>query len=122
MVKVIYSDGWMAKKILGVHAAVTLCLFWPLPVIILVSPKYRNDKGLLAHELEHARQFASEWFYSVKMLCCDNYRLESELKCYKVQLKHSVNFAADVDLFAGYLCNNYRLSADFDSIKKRLLE
>lgn len=121
MVKIIYSNNWLAIKILGKHAAVTLCLFWPLPVLIIVSPESADSKGLLAHELEHYRQFKEEWFYTIKMLCCDQYRLESEIKCYRVQLQHSIDIVADADLFAGYICNNYRLAVDFNEVRAKLL-
>lgn len=121
MVNVIYSDSWLAKKILGNREAVTLCAFWPLPVLIVISPAYKNDVGLLAHELVHYRQFKSEWLYTIRMLCSDKYRLSNEIKCYRVQLSSSENKARDAELFAGYICNNYRLSADFEAVKKALL-
>lgn len=121
MFKIIYSDNWLAKKIRGKHAAVTLCLFWPLPVFILVSPNYKDDDGLLAHELEHYRQFKEEWFYSIKMLCCDQYRLEHEIECYRVQLKYSEDKEASADLFTFYICNNYNLTASQETVKKLLL-
>jgi len=116
-----YSNNWLARKIRGKHAAVTLCLFWPLPVLILISPDYKNDKGLLAHELEHYRQFRTDWFYSLKMLCCDQYRLEHEIECYKVQLRYSKDKETDVNLFTSYICNNYNLTASQETVKKLLL-
>lgn len=121
MLKIIYSNNWLADKFRGKHSAVTLCLFWPLPVLILISPNSKDDEGLLAHELEHYRQFKEEWFYSVKMLCCDQYRLEHEIECYRVQLQYSEDKEASADLFTFYICNNYNLTASQETVKKLLL-
>lgn len=57
--------------------------------IILIRPKYRDDKGLLAHELVHRRQ----WFTSVGMstllyAMSRGYRLWAEVEAYREQLKH----------------------------------
>ena len=54
--------------------------------IIKIKNKYKNDKGLLEHEIEHANQYRNNWFHAIKYKFDRNYRFESELNAYKKQV------------------------------------
>jgi len=63
--------------------------------VIRIRPAYKNDKGLLFHEIEHIRHWwYSLGFSSILYLLSKRFRLWAEVKCYKVQLE----YAADRDL------------------------
>lgn len=71
----------------------TRLLFWAqamtvTPSLLLIRPERANDKALLAHEAEHARQMRAEgvlrfWFMYV---FSREFRLDAELEAYRVQI------------------------------------
>jgi hypothetical protein len=76
--------------------------------LIFIRPKYKNDKGLLFHEIEHAKQF---WkygliFFSLSYLLSKKFRLNREVEAYKVQLKHDPHAA---NAFARFIATKYNL-------------
>jgi hypothetical protein len=81
--------------------------------VILIRPGYRNDAGLLAHELVHVRQWyknpAFGWFYRFSK----RFRLNAEVEAYREQLKHSDNVSRDRDLFAQFIVEKYSLDISF---------
>lgn len=103
---VIYTD-WLPKIVNG---GVTLFGF-----LIFIRPKYRNDYGLLQHELMHVRQGLRMLLYRF-----EKYRLQLELEAYREQLRWSIDKAADADIFAGYLAENYGLSISKDEARRLL--
>lgn len=57
------------------------------PALIKIHPDYRDDKGLLAHELYHAR--GGRWDHFVRSLryqCSEKFRYKEELNAYAEQL------------------------------------
>lgn len=57
--------------------------------VITIAPKYRDDEGIHAHELEHVRQWwltltVHAWLY----LFVRRYRLWAEARAYRVQMKY----------------------------------
>jgi len=58
--------------------------FTPLSVI-LIRPKYRSDKGLLAHEQTHAKQIRHNWLWFLFYNFSKKYRLKYEAEAYRVQ-------------------------------------
>ena len=86
--------------------------------IILIRPKYRDDKGLLEHEKVHVKQFwrtlGTHW---ILYKLSKNYRLKCEVEAYKVQLKYSPD---NIDHFVNMICEKYDLDL-FPSAVKRLL-
>jgi len=56
---------------------------------IRIRPKYRDDIGILEHEKIHVKQFWRTFgLYGLLYLCIKKYRLWSELKAYREQLKY----------------------------------
>lgn len=54
---------------------------------IELRPKYKNDKGILNHELKHEEQFRNNAFHVYKYAFSKTYRLECELEAYAEQIK-----------------------------------
>ena len=80
---IIYTEKFL--KGYGGHA----WLYGPL-CFILINPKYREDLGLLHHELTHVEQHhRSWWFHTYNYATCTKYRLESEAEAFAVQLTYA---------------------------------
>ena len=55
---------------------------------VLIHPSCINDTGVLAYEIEHARQFCSSFgLYSLFYLCSKRYRLIAEMRANAKRLK-----------------------------------
>lgn len=73
----------------------TPLLFWAdgmtvAPGLVLLHPRVRHDRGLLAHEAVHCRQMREVgllrfwWLY----FTCRAFRLWAEVEAYRVSLRH----------------------------------
>jgi hypothetical protein len=90
--------------------------FW----FIKIRPSYKDDIGLLNHEIEHVRQF---WRYGllvhqVLYPLSKQYRLKCEVEAYKIQLKYYTDDRTE--LFAEFICNNYSLNVEKEDVIKML--
>jgi hypothetical protein len=111
--KVIYTNNnWLIPK---KYAGVTR-LF-----LVFIRPQYRNDVGLLQHELTHVRQF-----YKIPLIGAylyrfsRKYRLHCELEAYREQLKH---YQQDHSwLFAGYISKKYNLDISIEEAHRLLTQ
>lgn len=82
--------------------------------VVRIRPKYRDDKGLIAHELEHVRQFwVTLGLHGIFYMLSKRYRLWSEIRAYRVQL----SFEADPvvkerkrEQFKKWIAEEYRLN------------
>ncbi|MEA2036915.1 MAG: hypothetical protein U9O94_05365 [Nanoarchaeota archaeon] len=67
------------------------CEYSAIPIFgkctIKIKPKYKDDIGLLNHELEHYRQFRSNPLHALMYEYIDSYRYKCELKAYAEQIK-----------------------------------
>jgi len=106
--------------------------------LIRIRPRYREDSGILAHEMTHVRQWWSgvlagialaglaalwcPWWplafaigalsHPLAYLLSRRYRLWSEVQAYREQARH---YADDRrPLFARFIAANYRLSITMD--------
>jgi hypothetical protein len=109
--KVIYTDFLIPKK----YDAMTR---GPL---ILVRPEFKDEKGLVEHEIVHVKQWwKNPLFHALMYKISKKYRLASEVEAYKHQLKFY-----DEDhtyLFAGYIANQYKLNITLDEVVEKLRE
>jgi hypothetical protein len=113
---------------------------------IAIRPKYKDDKGIHAHELEHVKQwwitsiiscallafwiwYAGEKFpywYSVMGLVVfqflystfDSFKLKMEVLAYKKQLPHYPDDRTK--LFAGFIANKYGLEITAEEAEQLL--
>lgn len=75
--------------------------------VALVRPEYRDDTGLIAHELVHVRQFWHlPFIHGILYRFWPSYRYRCELEAYREQLRHSPHAAL---IFARYLAETYDL-------------
>lgn len=87
--------------------------------IILIRPRCKDDAGLLAHEQVHVRQWKESFgLFWPRYLLSKKWRLRYEIEAYREQLRHS---PGDLDLFAGYLSQNYRLGISRDVARVALV-
>ena len=77
--------------------------------LVFIRPKYKDDKGLIAHEVTHVKQwFCTLGFHSLFYLFLDLYKLWAEVQAYK---KQATYYQDDrLPLFAGFISQNYGLS------------
>lgn len=68
-----------------------LCEYSRLPLFgkctIKIRPKYKEDKGLLEHELVHAKQYSENIFHALRVKFDKSYRYQCELEAYSKQAK-----------------------------------
>ena len=76
--------------------------------LVLIQTRYRGDKGLLAHEMEHARQFwVTFGLHLVLYPFCQSYRLWAEAIAFARQVNPD---RSDLDAMAERLArSSYRL-------------
>lgn len=92
---------------------------------IRIRPKYKDDKGLFAHELKHVEQFWKRgvFFHSLRYMVSKTYRLKCEVEAYKEQLKFtpaSLDPERYRDMYAGFICDNYNLDISKGDVLKIL--
>jgi len=106
---VFYTDKFVKKNFAG-------CAIGPF---IFIRPKYINDIGLLEHEKIHVKQWLRTFgAHSPMYLFSKSYRLKSEVEAYKVQAAcYKEN---KLDLFAGYIANDYNLDVTKEEARKLL--
>ena len=97
--------------------------------IVVIRPAYKDDRGLLEHELQHSRRFWKTLGLSaIEYVLSRTAKLEQEVECYKVQIAVTVadrnlNLAQQENLtklFAGFIANNYGLSISVTDALKLL--
>ena len=57
--------------------------------IVLIRPKYKDNEGLLQHELTHVKQmYRTLLLHGLFYLLSKGYRLRAEVEAYRVQLQY----------------------------------
>ena len=91
---------------------------------IRIRPRYKDDKGLLAHEMEHVKQFwCTCGFHGLFYLLSKKYKLNTEVEAYKEQLKHepaSLDPERYRDMYAGFIADDYGLDVSKGEALERL--
>jgi hypothetical protein len=88
--------------------------------LTLIRPRCRNDGPLHAHEKVHQDQFSKNPFMDILYVFSKKYRLKYEVEAYKVELSLMDDKEAGLNLFAGYLANNYGLNITIEEAKNLL--
>lgn len=89
--------------------------------LIFVRPECRGDKGLLAHEKVHRRQWwRTLGVHSLLYLFVPEYRLAAEVEAFREQARHYLDDR--MPTFARLLATNYGLKITVDSALAALLE
>lgn len=75
--------------------------------IIRIRPSKREDKGIMAHELVHVRQWwMTIGFHSLLYLLCTKYRQWAEVQAYRKQLEYpNARYTREelIDMYATWL-------------------
>lgn len=80
--------------------------------VILIRPKYRDDTGLMKHELTHVKQWAySLGLFPILYLVSKTYRKWAEACAFREQMQWSNKNGTvlSLDRAAEYLSGNYKL-------------
>lgn len=106
---VFYTDKFVKDTFAG-------CAIGPF---VFIRPIYKNDKGLLAHEQTHVKQFFFTLFtHGLLYKFIPKYRLWSEVQAYKVQASY---YEKDkTGLFASYIATRYNLDVTQEEVEKML--
>lgn len=99
MIKLVfYTDNLIPEQFAGITR-------W---FIVLIRPKYKDDAGLLAHELVHVSQFwRSVGVLPILYRFSKKWRLVLEVEAYREQLKYYSDDRRT--LFANFLATRYGL-------------
>ena len=90
---------------------------------ITINPKYKEDKGILNHELVHEKQYKRTWNHAVKYKFNKTYRLECELEAYTEQIKeYKYSDITQCSCIIDALVNKYNLNVPVGFIVKRVEE
>ena len=75
--------------------------------LICIRHKYRDDRGILEHEIKHIQQAWSNPWHGLFYMYSDTYKLRCELDAYKIQ----ATFYSDdrLPLFAKFIAEDYGL-------------
>ena len=95
---------------------------YPFFPTILILPQYKNDTGLLQHELTHYKQYLRTFMLWELLHLIPYFRYKFEVQAYKKQLTY-----APSDCFSHYLINyarniknNYNLNVPMQTILEDL--
>lgn len=90
---------------------------------IIIKPKYKDDMGLLKHELKHEEQFKNNMFHSLRYKFNRSYRLECELEAYKEQIKeYKYKNIEQCSWIIDALVNKYDLKVTVKFVVKKIEE
>ena len=82
-------------------------------ILVEIRPKYKDDKGIHAHEAEHVKQCYRWLFIPFRLLYhfSESFRFRAEVDAYAVQIKQYPREVWDkkVNTFAAFLFTRYRL-------------
>ena len=88
---------------------------------VRIVEKYKEDRGLLEHELQHCRQFyRTLCLHGLLYKFVDKYRYKMELECYKIQLGFCKDREASIKHFSNFLATLYNLDIDPAQVEKDL--
>jgi hypothetical protein len=92
-------------------------------IFIRIDKDYKEDIGLLEHELVHCRQFfLLPVIHSILYKSSNSYRYWAELQAYRKQLEFSNNKESSVEHFAKFLSEKYGLDVSIEKAKADLLK
>lgn len=91
---------------------------------IKINKSYKDDIGLLEHELTHSKQFYRSFGIWGLLYKISSYRYEYEFEAYSVQLSMAAEEDRErlADTFSGFLVDNYNLTLDREKTKQLLLD
>ena len=86
--------------------------------VILIKEKYKEDKGLLEHELVHSKQFyVTLGIAGLLYLLLPRVKYAAELAAYRVQLGYASDSYREkaIARFTTFIVSNYNLNVEVNS-------
>lgn len=100
-----------------------VCRYSIIP-IVLIRPKYRNDPGLHAHELQHVHQFYHNglWCHARKYKKDMGYRLRCEVEAYSAQIRQypPPEWGRHISYFAKRITEVYNITTPYENVRLML--
>ena len=94
--------------------------------LIRIRPRYKDDKGIHAHEICHVSQFWKFGIFHLGLYMWNKaYRLKCEVAAYREQLKYTPaksNPGYYRDVYAGLIADNYGLDVSKGEVLKLLTQ
>lgn len=86
-------------------------------IIVKIKPKYKNDLGLLKHELKHIEQYKANILHPLYYYFSKKYRYKSELEAYREQIKENkYTSTSQCNWIITALSSKYNLDISTDDI------
>lgn len=93
------------------------------PCVIKIRPKYKDDLGLLKHEVKHVEQFNADYFYGLKYKFLKSFRYKTEIAAYTEQIKeYRYTDVTQAKWIIDALCYKYNLGVNKDTINKDIIK
>ncbi len=108
----VFITNWMPERFSGYH----------IVDIVLIRPDYKDDEGLIQHELTHVKQNLRTLFWSgIKQYWDKNHKLNRECEAYAVQLQYVPDEDYEVmkTRFVNYMYTKYNLGMSKNFIRRR---
>jgi len=99
------------------------CEYPMLPLIgtcrIDILIKYKNDIGILNHELKHCEQYHTRFFHAIRTILSKSYRYSIELEAYTEQIRaYGYRDLSPASWIVDALLNKYNLGLTRDVIDR----
>mgnify|MGYP005731052541 FL=1 len=108
----VFITNWMPERFAGYH----------IVDIVLIRPDYKDDEGLIQHELTHVKQNLRTLFWSgIKQYWDKNHKLNRECEAYAVQLQYVPDEDYEVmkTRFVNFMYTKYNLGMSKNYIRRR---
>jgi len=90
---------------------------------VTIRPKYKNDIGLLNHELKHVEQYETRWYHSLLTRFSKAYVYKVELEAYTEQIKeYKYTELKQANWIVGALVNKYNLDVSYEQVGTDVLK
>lgn len=112
---VIFISNWMPKRFSGYHVG----------TLVLIRPDYKDDEGLIQHELIHVKQNIRTLGWSgIKQIWNKNHKLNRECEAYAEQLKYvpANQYKTVSTRFVNFMYTKYNLGMSKNFIRRRFEE
>ena len=101
------------------------CYYPWLPLIgtctIKILPKYKDDVGLLKHEMKHVEQYYRRWDHAIKYMLDAEYRYQCELEAFTEQIReYNYKWFEKAGWIYQGLLNSYRLKVTPERVEADL--
>ena len=111
----IFISNWMPKRFSGYHVG----------TLVLIRPDYKDDEGLIQHELIHVKQNIRTLGWSgIKQIWNKNHKLNRECEAYAEQLKYvpANQYKTVSTRFVNFMYTKYNLGMRKNFIRRRFEE